>query len=132
MYLFRCFAIGAAALLSTACGHSLPELPGFDSTAWRRDPYACQNQRAALVPALNRHRELLYGARIADIDALLGRPDEEELSEQTEKTYYYYIEPGTQCNPEHARSAANKLTLRFGPLGVVTEVLYERPLAIKP
>lgn len=126
----RFLILGGAALLISACGHALPELAGFDSAAWRRDTYACQNQRAHQVPILNRYREQLYGTRIADIDALLGRPDEEELSAQTEKTYYYYIEPGTQCTPAHQRSSANKLTLRFGPLGVVTEVLYERPLAI--
>jgi hypothetical protein len=130
MHLFRFFAVGAATLLISACGHALPELEGFDSAAWRRDTYACQNQRAQQLPIINRYWEQLYGARIADIDALLGRPDEEELSAQTEKTYYYYIEPGTQCTPAHQRSTANKLTLRFGPLGVVTEVLYERPLGV--
>lgn len=130
MHLFRFFAAGAATLLLTACGHSLPTMEGFDDAAWRSDPYACQNKRAAQLPALNRYRDQLYGARIANIDNLLGRPDEEELSAQTEKTYYYYVEPGTQCEPSHRRSTANKLTLRFGPLGVVTEVLYERPLAL--
>lgn len=130
MALFRLFAASATALLVGACGHALPNLEGFDSAAWRRDTYACQNQRGKQVAALNRYKEQLYGARIAEIDDLLGRPDEEELSAQTEKTYYYYIEPGTQCSPAHQRSSANKLTLRFGPLGVVTEVLYERPLPI--
>jgi hypothetical protein len=130
MHLFRFFAASAATLLVSACGHALPEFEGFDSAAWRRDTYACQNQRARQLPIINRYWEQLYGARIADIDALFGRPDEEELSAQTEKTYYYYIEPGTQCTPAHQRSTANKLALRFGPLGVVTEVLYERPLGV--
>ncbi|PJJ60326.1 hypothetical protein CLV45_1751 [Hymenobacter chitinivorans DSM 11115] len=113
-------------VLFGGCGHALPELPGFDAAAWRHDPYACRNQRQAQLPALQQHRELLYGTRADDIDALFGRPDEEELSEQTEKLYFYYLEPGTQCEPAHQRSSANKLVLRFGPLGTVTEVLYER------
>ncbi|WP_133272972.1 hypothetical protein [Hymenobacter radiodurans] len=132
MHLFRFFVAGAATLLVSACGHTLPKMEGFDDAAWRSDPYACLNKRAAQLPALNRYRDQLYGARIASIDKILGRPDEEELSAQTEKTYYYYVEPGTQCEPSHQRSTANKLTLRFGPLGVVTEVLYERPLAVPP
>ncbi|MCB2376917.1 hypothetical protein LGH70_04950 [Hymenobacter sp. BT635] len=74
-------------------------------------------------------RELIYGTRADDIDALFGRPDEEELSAQTEKVYFYYLEPGSQCEPSHQRSGANKLVLRFGPLGTVTEVLFERPPA---
>lgn len=113
-------------VLLSGCGHSLPEIPGFAAEVWRRDPYACQNRRQAQLPALQQHRELLYGTRADEIDALFGRPDEEELSEQTEKLYFYYLEPGTQCEPAHQRSAANKLVLRFGPLGTVTEVLYER------
>ena len=43
------------------------------------------------------------------------------------KTYYYYLEPGTQCGPRHERSRANKLSIHFGPTGTVTGVLYERP-----
>ncbi|SHJ50941.1 hypothetical protein SAMN02745146_3291 [Hymenobacter daecheongensis DSM 21074] len=112
----------------SSCGHSLSGIPGFDSAAWRQDVYACRNQRARQLPVLNAHRETLYGTRTADIDALFGQPDEEELTEQTEKTYFYYIEPGTQCEPRHQRSAANKLAIHFGPTGIVTAVLYERPL----
>ncbi|TGE14400.1 hypothetical protein [Hymenobacter elongatus] len=119
-------------LLINACGHSLPELPGFDAAAWRRDPYACTDQRRNQLPALQQHRELLYGTRADAIGALFGRPDEEELSEQTEKTYFYYLEPGSQCAPSHQRSTANKLILRFGPLGTVTEILYERPAIMQP
>jgi len=126
---YRRLLIGASALLLTACGHALNEIPGFDAAAWRHDPYACQNKRAALLPALNQHRDLLYDTRTDAIDALLGHPDEEELSEQTEKIYLYYIEPGTQCTANHPRSGANKLRLRFSPTGIVSEVLYDKPLS---
>ncbi|MCB2410031.1 hypothetical protein [Hymenobacter lucidus] len=119
-------------LLLTACGHALPELPGFDAAIWRRDTYACQNQRQSQLNTLQKHKELLYGTRADDIDAFFGRPDEEELSEQTEKIYFYYLEPGPQCEPSHQRSTANKLVLRFGPLGTVTEVLFERPIVQAP
>ena len=123
----RPFFVLPVLLLATGCGHSLPSLPGFDAPAWRQDAYACRNQRARQVPALLQHQELLYGTRTDDIDALLGHPDENELNEQTEKTYYYYLEPGTQCGPRHERSRANKLSIHFGPTGTVTGVLYERP-----
>ena len=115
----------AAALLLGACGHALPELPGLDAVAWRADKYACQNLRAAQLPAIMRGKEQLYEARANDVTALLGHPDEEELRAGTEKVYYYYLAPGPQCTPPHARSAAPKLSLRFGPLGTVTEVLAE-------
>lgn len=119
----RLWAILASAALVAGCGHALPQLPGFDAAAWRADPYACHNQRRAAVPALAQSKEKLYEARADDVTALLGPPDEEELRAGTEKVYYYYLEPGTQCQGRHARSGAPCLSLRFGPLGTVTEVL---------
>ena len=107
------------------CGHALPNVPGFDAPTWRADPYACHDQRRAAVPALLRFREQLYEARADDVNALLGPPDEEELRANTEKVYYYYLEPGTQCAAGHVRSAAPRISLRFGPLGTVTEVLVD-------
>ena len=87
-------AVGAALLATAGCGHSLPELPGFDAAAWRRDPYACRNQRAQLLPALLKAKSQLYEARANDVTTLLGPPDEEELRAQTEKIYLYYLRPG--------------------------------------
>jgi hypothetical protein len=117
-------------LLLPACGHSLPDFPDFDAATWRRDGYACKNQRARLLTALDKHRDELYGARTGAIDNLLGHPDGEELDEQTEKTYFYYIEPGPQCERGHPRSAANKLLIHFGATGTVTELRYERPRSL--
>jgi hypothetical protein len=118
----RSFLAGAA-LAAAGCGHALPNLPGFDDAVWRADPYACKNQRKAMVPALLQHKETLYEARANDVTALFGQPDEEELRAGTEKVYYYYLAAGTQCEAGHRRSAAPRLSMRFGPLGTVTEVL---------
>lgn len=129
--LLRDFAwAGLGVLLLGACGHSSPSIQGFDATVWRRDAYACQDQRASQIKALLQAKEQLYGTRTAEIEALLGRPDEEELAEQTEKTYHYYLESGPQCLPRHPRSAVNKLSIHFGAIGTVTEILTERPVAL--
>ena len=126
----RRLAVIAVAGLLAGCGHALPDLPGFDAATWRSDPYACRNLRRAAVPALLKGKEQLYEARANDVTALLGPPDEEELRAGTEKVYYYYLEPGTQCEARHVRSGAACLSLRFGPIGTVTEVLTD-PLATK-
>lgn len=117
------FFILVASTGLAGCGRALPNIPGFDAPAWRADPYACRNQRRASVPALLRVREQLYETRANDVTALLGPPDEEELRANTEKVYYYYLEPGTQCAAGHVRSAAPRISLRFGSLGTVTEIL---------
>ena len=119
------FLLLAGSSILAGCGHALPNIPGFEDAVWRADPYACHNQRRAAVPALLRFREQLYEARADDVNALLGPPDEEELRANTEKVYYYYLEPGTQCAAGHVRSAAPRISLRFGPLGTVTEVLVD-------
>ena len=129
--LWRLLVLFAAGGLLQSCGHALPELPGFDAATWRSDPYACRNLRRAAGPALIRGKEQLYEARANDVTALLGPPDEEELRAGTEKVYYYYLEPGTQCQPRHVRSGAACLSLRFGPIGTVTEVLMDPVRAAK-
>ncbi|QIX59668.1 hypothetical protein FY528_18405 [Hymenobacter lutimineralis] len=65
----------------------------------------------------------MYRVHTDAIDQLLGRPDEVELSAQTEKVYTYYVLPGAQCSPGHPHAQAGRLTLRFDPLGLVTEIL---------
>ncbi|MCA8830120.1 hypothetical protein [Hymenobacter pini] len=117
------FFLLAAGFVFSSCGHSLPELPDFNSTTWRADPYGCQNQRRALLPVLEKHRNDLYGARINDVTALLGHPDEEELGEQSDKVYIYYVAPGMHCQPGHPRSAQNRLLLRSGATGTITEMI---------
>ena len=119
------FATAATAAALSGCGHALPAVEGFNATTWRADPYACRDLRRAEVPALRKAREQLYEARADDVNALLGPPDEEELRAGTEKVYYYYLVPGTHCTGRHARSGAPCVSLRFGPLGTVTEVLFD-------
>jgi hypothetical protein len=110
------------ALLLAGCGRSLGSLPGFDATAWRQDVRGCQGTRQTQLPALERNREQLYGAHVDAVAELLGRPDEEELQEQTQRVYYYYVAPGPQCQGQKA-APARRLSIRFGSLGTVTEVL---------
>ncbi|MBO0359078.1 hypothetical protein J0X19_14050 [Hymenobacter sp. BT186] len=101
----------------------------MNTAIWVQDTYGCQNKRSEQAKAIINQKGQLYGKTTATVERLLGRPDEEELAEQTEKTYYYYLESGPQCEAGHPRSAANKLAIHFGAIGTVTEILTERPLA---
>ncbi|WP_400190990.1 hypothetical protein [Hymenobacter sp. B81] len=115
---------GLLSLALTGCGNTDSIIPGFDGTAWRRDARGCRGERARQLSILDQHRGKLYGLRNGVVNELLGRPDEEELQEQTQRVFYYYVEPGSQCEPGRPRSAARRLVLRIGALGTVTEVLY--------
>jgi hypothetical protein len=119
------FSAAGLVLLLGGCGHALTTIPGFQAAAWRADPYACRGQRAALLPPLLAARASLYEARADDVTALFGQPDEEELQANTEKVYYYYLTPGPQCGPRRPHATGPRLTLHFGPLGTVTEVLVD-------
>lgn len=107
--------------LLAGCTQS-PTLPGFDAAAWRRDLHGCDGQRQAQLPTLYDQRESLYGTHVGAVAKLLGHPNEEELQEQSQRVYFYFVEPGAQCKPP-LPSAARRLTIRFGSLGTVTEVL---------
>ncbi|SDX55559.1 hypothetical protein [Hymenobacter psychrophilus] len=120
---FHRLLLPATLFALTSCGHALPSLPGFDAAAWKADPYGCRGQRATLLPILEKHRTEIFEARINDITKLLGHPDEEELGEQSDKVYIYYVAPGTQCAPSHPRAAPNRVMLRSGATGTVTEVI---------
>ena len=121
------FSAAGLAWLLSGCGHALTTIPGFQAAAWKADTYACKGKRAALLPPLLAARAQLYEARADDVTALLGQPDEEELQANTEKVYYYYLTPGPQCGPRHPHATGPRLTLHFGPLGTVTEVLADSP-----
>ncbi|GAB2942152.1 hypothetical protein GCM10027048_03310 [Hymenobacter coalescens] len=112
------------ALLLAGCGRSLKSLPGFDAAAWQQDQRGCGGVRQTLLPTLDQNREQLYNVHVDAVTDLLGRPDEEELQEQTQRVYYYYVVPGPQCAPNHPSASTRRLMVRFGSLGTVTEVLY--------
>ncbi|WP_022823056.1 hypothetical protein [Hymenobacter norwichensis] len=122
------FAFATGLVLLASCGQSNTSVPGLNTAIWTQDTYGCQNKRSEQAKAFISNKEKLYGKTTAAIEQLLGRPDEEELAEQTEKTYYYYLEPGSQCDAGHARSNANKLVIHFGAIGTATEIRTERPL----
>ncbi|RDC63579.1 hypothetical protein [Adhaeribacter pallidiroseus] len=118
-----------AALHFTAI-HCRPKVtfPEFNSTAWIKDSFACQNVRSKMLPELKKIRRQLRGLAISQLMGVLGKPDSEALLAGNERIYYYYLQPGTQCQNKQELSGANKLTVRFNALEQVSEVLFEQPV----
>ncbi|AYA36423.1 hypothetical protein D3Y59_04745 [Hymenobacter oligotrophus] len=107
-------------------------MSGFDATAWKQDARGCKGQRRALFNTLYQQRDALYGVHIGAVSELLGSPDEEELQEQVQRVYYYYLEPGGQCTPGSTAPKSRRLMVRFGSLGTVTEMLPTAPAPAQP
>lgn len=113
--------------LFSACG--VPEgLENFDSETWKEDTYACAGKRTKLVADFEKIRKALYGQKEYVLRNVLGKPDSEELLERNRRIYYYYIEPGSQCTDQTTLSEANRVEVRIGATGKITEVNYHHPL----
>ncbi len=111
----------------SACG--IPEsLKDFDSTTWKNDRYACKGERKALVGEFDKIRRELYGKKEYVIRNLLGKPDSESLLERNQRIYYYYLEPGAQCQNKRELSEANWVEVRINPTGKVSEVTFKNPI----
>ncbi|WP_200505584.1 hypothetical protein [Adhaeribacter terrigena] len=113
--------------LVTACTKKLPE-NNFNSAAWQKDSLACENNRLELLPELEKVRPELLGLRETEIQKLLGKPEATSLTDQSERIYFYYIEPGPQCTQKSYLSSANKLQVRMNSMGFVIEMNYEQPI----
>ena len=110
-----------------ACG--VPDsLKGFDSETWKNDRYACNGKRQGMTGEFEKIRRELYGKKEYVVRNLLGKPDSESLLERNQRIYYYYLEPGTQCEQRRGMSEANWVEVRINPTGKVSEVTYKNPL----
>ena len=108
-------------------------LKDFDSDTWKEDRYACAGKRGELVDDFEKIRKDLYGQKEYVLRNLLGKPDNEELLERSQRIYFYYIETGGQCSDRSKLSEANRVEVRINSLGKVSEVTYYEPInAAKP
>ncbi|PSR53036.1 hypothetical protein AHMF7605_05590 [Adhaeribacter arboris] len=102
--------------------------PDFNSQAWMSDSFACQSVRSKMIPELKKIKSKLEGLATTQVMGVLGKPDGEALLASNERIYYYYLQPGSQCQNSRELSTANKLMVRFDALERVKEVLFEQPI----
>lgn len=114
-------------IIVTSCGRPLPK-GDFDSAAWKADPLACKDKRVKLIPGFETIKDNLRGVSEKDLQLVLGKPELTSLTEQSERNYIYFLEPGSQCQDKTKTSSANKLIIRISSLGWVTELTYENPV----
>lgn len=118
---------GSFLLLISACTPSAPEIEGFDAYVWQRDKLGCSQERTEMLPELLEAKDQLLGLRETEIMRLLGKADEQELYERSQKFLIYYLEPSKKCtNTEDSKASANALYVRINSIGITNE-LFVRP-----
>jgi len=114
----------------TSCGKPVNK-GNFNDKAWRADALACKDERKKLLEEFEKVKNNLKGISEKELQNLLGKPEATTLTDQSEKMYMYYLEPGAQCEQNSRYSSANKLMVRISSLGWVTEFSYENPVTLK-
>ena len=113
--------------LFTSCSSPV-DLPGFDKKAWQKDVRCCDNIRPQLALTLMKNKCQLLGLTHNDILDLLGKPEGNSLEKSGERVYYYFVQPGSQCNNKNLLSEANKLFIRFDALDRVYKIRIENKI----
>ncbi|MEQ9415347.1 MAG: hypothetical protein RIF39_16045 [Cyclobacteriaceae bacterium] len=107
-------------VLLFSCSSSLPTLEGIDLELWKEDKHGCNGDRSKMISAITQEKEKLKVLSEMDIIKLLGRPDENELLQRSQKFYVYYLEPGPQC--DQSKAEPKQLILRMNAMSLTKEV----------
>jgi hypothetical protein len=75
----------------------VPQLNGFDSEAWVQDLDGCQNNRLALIDTILAQQDKLKGLGQNQVIEILGKADQHELYERSQKFFIYHLQPGRNC-----------------------------------
>ncbi len=118
-----CRSLSFVFVFVVACTASVPELDGFNAEAWKTDRNACTGQRENLrTNLLNQKGKLLGLSEMEMVDAL-GKPDEQEIYKRSEKFFYYYLSPSSEC--PNAAPSPERLVIRFNAVGLAKEISVE-------
>lgn len=109
--------------LSTACLEKQAiRAEDFDQPTWKEDHQGCLAKRKHVVGQIIAIKHKFIGYNELEIRNLLGKPNQIELAERNKKYYYYYVEPGKQCQDTIA-FFGKRLQVRFNALNQVDEII---------
>jgi hypothetical protein len=111
--------------LSACSSNQKPQLEGFNSELWKNDKKGCEGKRSILAEAVLANSIKLKGMDDDDVADFLGKPEKSNWEERGKKTYYYYIQPGSQCNSD-LMLEGSKLAVEFDALGRVKMITEQR------
>lgn len=112
--------VAVCALVS--CSPPVPQLAGFDATAWSADKNGCSGNRLTQQSVIEQNRTVLLAQPEAGILEVLGKPDRVELYKRNQKLYHYFLSGGPVC-PDSA--AQVELLVRFNAMGRAKEIIIQ-------
>jgi hypothetical protein len=121
------FAICFIAIMVSSCTKEKPKLEGFNSELWKADKKGCNGKRAYLSEFLFANSVNIKGMEDNDILEMMGKPEKTNWEDRGKKTYYYFIQPGSQCDSSTLLLEGTKIAFEFDALGrvkLVTEQKY--------
>ena len=121
--MFRLFSSLFLILTFSSCGTPLPEFKDLDLEAWRNDKNACNAYRSGKIEEIKSQKDKFLALDQAQIIALLGKPERNELYKRNQKFYYYHLTPGPEC--AGAPEKNSQLVIRFNATGLAKEVAIE-------
>src|SRR5688500_17963469 len=123
---FYIFIVTIIALTAaTACSKPKPTLEGFNSELWKKDKRGCEGKRSYFAEILLTKSTDIKGMDDDDIAELLGKPEKSNWEDRGKKTYFYYIQPGNQCDSTMMLEGT-KLAVEFDALGRVKLVTEQK------
>jgi hypothetical protein len=116
-----CLFLTIAILFS--CGKNY-NIPDFDKVSWQNDKKGCKGDRVSLAKTILKNSTSLKGMDDDVMVEILGHPEKTVYYGRGRKDYNYYVQPGSQCNPD-APKAGSRIVVEFDALGYVNIITWQ-------
>jgi len=122
--MIRNFFLSGLIAVLVSCSPSV-RLEGFDSQAWKSDKMGCKNIRASLLASFQENKNKFMDISEKQLIALLGKPDQIELSTRHQRFFYYFVEGGSQCDTTKT-TLGKRVSIRLNSLDMVNEITFTK------
>lgn len=107
-------------ILFTASCYPKIKIEGFDKEKWVASYDNCQSEKKEIAQLIMKQEDKILGKGQAEVKALLGQPEENELYRRNQKFFHYAITPGDSCDNIKSQE---RLSILFDALDRAKEVL---------
>lgn len=106
-----------------ACQPAAVQIKNIDLKKWQDDKNGCSSYRQTKIKDLELSKNVLLRLSEIEISKILGKPDETELIEKSQKIFTYYLEPNKHCSLLLADSIVKTIKVRFNAMGYCSNLI---------